>query len=120
MRDVLTRAQKYIQIEDVTRAANNRYLKKGCESDGQKIQSSLPKKASNRAVGAVNKTTQNPIKHHRGEVNTTPFKIPMDQVYYAIKVEISSGTRPLPPNPKGPRAEEYYVFQDSMGQCTVD
>jgi len=93
MRYILTRAKKYIQIEDVTRANVNRSPKKGRELEGQKIQSALPKKASNRAVNAVNKTSQNPTKHCGGEADTTLFKIHVDRVIMPSRVGISSGTR---------------------------
>ena len=65
--------------------------------------------------------TQNSTKHRRGEADTTPFKIPVDQVYDAIKgQDFIRHPRPLPPNPKGPRAGEYCAFHDGMGHCTVD
>ena len=81
----------------------------------------LPKRTPSQVVRAVNKLTQNLVKTHEDEVDPTLFKIHVDQVYNAIKGQESiRHLRPLPPNPKGPGAEEYCTFYDGMGHRTVD
>jgi len=55
IRDILYRAQKYIQIEDATRGETNRSLKQENEGEEQKPHSVPPKKNQNRDVGEVNK-----------------------------------------------------------------
>jgi len=61
---------------------------------------------------------QDDSKSHQtlwGGADPTPFKITVDQVYDAIKVQdFISHPRPLPPNLKGPGAGEYCAFHDGM------
>ena len=62
-RDILSRAQKYIQIEDATRGETNHSLKRENEGEEQKPQFVPPKKNQNRDVRAVNKLARNPTIH---------------------------------------------------------
>jgi len=84
MRDILARAQKYIQIEDATRRSANRSPKRGGEVEKQKSQLVPLKKTPSWAVRVVNKPARNLSKAHEDEANFTPFKVSMDQVYSAI------------------------------------
>ena len=122
MWDILSRAQKHIQIEDATRSAVDRSFKG--EDNGEKLkpQPAFPKKNQNRASDAINKpSSRNPAKTYEDEADFTPFKISEDHVFDAIKnQEWVRRPRPLPPNPKGPGAGEYCVFHDGMGHRTVD
>ena len=55
------------------------------ESEKQEAQPGPPKKTPNRVVGAINKSARNLTKVHGDEADLTPFKVPVDQVYNAIK-----------------------------------
>jgi len=59
MRDILSRSQMYIQIENTTRGETNLSPKRDNEGEEQKPDSVPPKKNQNRNV-VVNKPTQNP------------------------------------------------------------
>ena len=121
MRDILFGVQKYIQIEDATRSAANRSPKKSGEGKRPKPQPAAPKKSQNQTYGTINK------KPHRNQVKTnreeefTSFKVFVQHVFAAIKEqEWVRHPRPLPPNPKRPRAGEYCAFHNGMGHQTVD
>jgi len=118
MRDILTHAQKYIQIEDGTQSSANRSPKRGGKLEKQKAQPDPPKKVPTQAVGAINKPARNLAKVHGDGADLTPLKIPVDQVYNAIKGQkIIRHPRPLSSNPKRPRAGKYCAFHD--GQAIV-
>ena len=59
MRDILSRSQKYIQIEDTTRGETNLYPKRDNKGEEQKPEYVPPKKNQNQNV-VVNKPTRNP------------------------------------------------------------
>ena len=69
--------------------------------DKQMAQPGAPKKFPSRVVRTVNKPAQNLAKVHEDGAELTLFKIPVDQVYNAIKGrEIVRHLRPLPSKPK--------------------
>ena len=113
MRDILTRVKKYIQIKDITRVSSNRSPKQGMNWRNRRYSWVSPKKTPSWTIEAANKSSSNLIKSLRNEADPTSFKILMDQVYNAFKVQdFIRHPRPLPTNPKVPGVEEYCVFHD--------
>jgi len=87
-----------------------------------KPQPAFPKKSHNWAYSTIHKQPpQNHAKSYEEEADFTSFKIFVYYVFNAIKdQDWVRRPRLLPPNPKGTRAREYYVFHDGMGYRTVD
>ena len=118
--DILFWIQKYIQIEDMTRTS--RFPNKGSEGEKVKSQLAALKKSQNWAFGAINKKSpRSQAKANREEEEFTPFKISADHVFSAIKDQPwIRRPRLLPPNPKGPGAEEYCAFHNGLGHRIID
>jgi len=79
MRDILSRAQKYIQIKNATWSAVDRSTRWEDKGEKPKPQPAFLKKNQNRAFGAVHKQTPpNPAKSYGEKADFSPFKISMD------------------------------------------
>ena len=92
MRDILTSAQKYIQIEDATRSSANCSPSEGRsrEIEGATCSS---EEDSERGGQSYQQPRSEPLQEPWDEANFTPFKVFMDQVYVPSRTMNLSGTQ---------------------------
>ena len=95
IRDILVRAQKYMQIEKATRGATNRPPKQ--KSEGEKPeQQFLMRKTPSHCSVAVYKEPRHMRKLSKdgaAEPDLIPFWIPINQLFNAIKDQPGSASR---------------------------
>ena len=87
MRDILVRAQKYIQIKEATRPTFSRSPKQGPKIEKLKPQFHSKKNLSHNS-SAVRKPSRCAAEFDKGgesECDLTPFRIPIDQIINPIK-----------------------------------
>jgi len=95
MRDILIHAQKYMQIEEVTRSAITRPSKQGSEGEKPK-QQFLPRKNLNHTAVALHKPPRHARESNKDgvvEPDLILFSIPVDHMSNASKHQPGSGAR---------------------------
>ena len=108
MRDILARAQKYVQIDNATRSSTDYSPKRGVKWKTKGTTCSY-EEDSEPGNWTVKKPAWNLAKVYGDEANFTSFKTSVDQVYSAIK-DKEFIKRPLPSNTKGQGARVYCAW----------
>ena len=85
MRDILIRAQKYIQIEEATRATFSRPLRQRLEADKPKPQFPQSKNMSPSTIRKPSRHAAEYSKESEAELDLISFWVPIDQIFNAIK-----------------------------------
>ena len=125
MKDILSRAQKYVQLEEATRGSTTRPPKQ--ESEGEKTKPhSAPKKIQNWGQHNFKKRDLNwvlpgtPLRSTELDTDFTLFKTSIDRIFSAIQNQSwLRYPKPLSPNSKG-SGGDYSAFHNGMGQRTID
>ena len=116
MRNILIQVQKYIQIEEVTRAASGHPPRPDPEVEKPKPQFPL-RNSPNYNSFAIHKPARcatEPSKGSEAESNHVLFKVPIDHIFNIITDQpwVRRPTRPLSPNLRGPGSNDYCAFHE--------
>ena len=110
MRDILVRAQNYIQIEEATRTTSNRPPRQGSELEKPKPQFPPWNNLSHNSSTVRRPSTalSNPARENEEELDYIPFRVPIGQIFNTIKNQPWSG---IPPGS--------HLIQESLSLATT-